>query len=222
MVAEKRLAVPFPQAFIAMLRAAKNATPQPASGVCLPLLEEVEACGHTVTRELYHLAMDVCRAGGHWRRALQIFNRMSHQGIPPTTHTYALLEQAGAAARNSEPHEVYEAMKYAGVPAYLSYTAATAKAMAFHKADEGKVADWLGRSTLPLGSRAQALRADQLSKGGTSFDKAQATAGLHTRDAALSKRPFYPPPAKQKGGKGKGRGGGASDASTTSSSTSSS
>ena len=220
MVAEKRLAVPFPQAFIAMLRAAKNATPQPASGVCLPLLEEVEACGHTVTRELYHLAMDVCRAAGHWRRALQIFNRMSHQGIPPTTHTYALLEQAGAAARNSEPHEVYEAMKYAGVPAYLSYTAATAKAMAFHKADEGKVADWLGRSTLPLGSRAQAHRADQLSKGGTR--QGAATAGLHTRDAALSKRPFYPPPAKQKGGKGKGRGGGASDASTTSSSTSSS
>ena len=83
------------------------------------------------------------------------------------------------------------------MPAYLSYTAATAKAMAFHKADEGKVADWLGRSTLPLGSRAQALRADQLAKG---FDKAQATAGLHAR-AALSKRPFYPPPAKQKGGK---------------------
>ena len=83
--------------------------------------------------------MDVCRAGGHWRRALQLFNRMSHQGIPPTTHTYALLQQAGAAARNSEAHEVYEAMKYAGIPAYLSYTAAAAKAFAYNVADQGKV-----------------------------------------------------------------------------------
>ena len=54
-MSDQRLPAPFPQAFIAMLRAAKNATPQPASGVVLPLLEEIEAGGRTATRELYHL-----------------------------------------------------------------------------------------------------------------------------------------------------------------------
>ena len=64
-MAEKRLQPTFPQTFTALLRAAKNAHPQPASGVCIPLIEEIEDNGYTVPRELYHLAMDVCCTGGH-------------------------------------------------------------------------------------------------------------------------------------------------------------
>ena len=79
---------------------------------------------------VYNAVVDVCRAAGHWRRALMVLNRMSHRGVAPNTHTYALLVRAGAGARGgAEPAEVYSAMALVGVPEFLAYTAGTAKVM---------------------------------------------------------------------------------------------
>ena len=161
---ERRIPASYPTTFVALLVAAKNASPRPASSLVVPVLEEAEACGFAPTRELYHSAIDVCRQAGNWRQALSLFNRMVAGGIDPTTHTYALLEQAGAKAFNTEAAEVFTAMTYAGVPAYLSYTAAGARALNRVASDTGPIADWLGSSVLPptnagLASKRAALLA---------------------------------------------------------------
>jgi pentatricopeptide repeat protein len=113
-LSDRRLPPTYPTTFQTVLLAAKNAKPRAASALVVPVMEEVEACGFAPTRELYHSAMDVCRAAGHWRQALALFSRMTAGGVNPTTHTYALLEQAGALARATEPVEVYSAMTYSG------------------------------------------------------------------------------------------------------------
>jgi pentatricopeptide repeat protein len=149
-LSDRHLPARYPLTFTTLLLAAKNAKPHAATQLVVPVMEEAETCGFALTREVFHAAIDVCRAGGHWRRALGVFNRMSAAGIAPSTHTYALLEQAGAAARGAEPAEVYEAMTFAGVPAYLSYTAAAARALNRAPLDEGPTADWIGASVIPF------------------------------------------------------------------------
>lgn len=145
-LSERRIPATFPATFSTILQAFKHAKPRPKSELVLPLLEEAEACGFQLTREFYHAAMDVFRAAGHWRRAISIFNRMAASGIVPTTYTYSLLEKSGASARNADPEEVYNALTFAGVPSYLSYTSATACALRRRPKDEGPTADWLGKA----------------------------------------------------------------------------
>lgn len=145
-LSERRIPATFPATYSTMLQSFKYAKPRPKSELVLPLLEEAEECGFQLTREFYHSAMDVFRAAGHWRRAISIFNRMAASGIVPTTHTYSLLEKSGAAARNADPEEVYNALTFAGVPSYLSYTSATACALRRKPKDEGPTADWLGKA----------------------------------------------------------------------------
>lgn len=145
-LSERRIPATFPATYTTIMQAFKNAKPQPKSDLVIPLLLEAEACGFQLTREFYHSAMDVFRAAGHWRRAISIFNRMAASGINPTTMTYSLLEKSGASARNADPEEVYNALTFAGVPSYLSYTAATACALRRKPIDEGPTADWLGKA----------------------------------------------------------------------------
>lgn len=52
---------------------------------------------------------------------------MTEKRVTPTTHTYSLLHLIGRTARD-DPTVVYEAFKFAGVPSYLAYTAASANA----------------------------------------------------------------------------------------------
>jgi len=144
-LSERKIPATFPATYTTMLQAFKHSKPNPKSELVLPLLEEAEACGFQLTREFYHAAMDVFRAAGHWRRSISIFNRMAASGINPTTHTYSLLEKSGASAKSADPEEVYHALNFAGVPSYLSYTAATACAMRRKPRDEGPTADWLGK-----------------------------------------------------------------------------
>jgi len=164
-MSSRKLPSTFPTTFQTLLLAAKNCQPQSASFMVLPIMEEAEACGFALTREVYHSAMDVCRVAGHWRQALALFNRMTAGGIDPTTQTYALLQQAGALANNTEPAMVYSAMTYAGVPAYLSYTAASARAMNRTGTDEGPISDWLGATVLPPANANATARAALLASG---------------------------------------------------------
>jgi len=103
--------------------------------VALVLLEEIEAqaaqragTDGLVPVELYNCALEAAAAGGGWRRAVQVFNRMRHMRVKPNTSTYQALMAAVARARCAST-EVYDGLKYAGVPEYLAYTAAAAHAL---------------------------------------------------------------------------------------------
>ena len=103
--------------------------------VALVLLEEIEAqaaqragTDGLVPVELYNCALEAAAAGGGWRRAVQVFNRMRHMRVRPNTSTYQALMAAVARARCAST-EVYDGLKYAGVPEYLAYTAAAAHAL---------------------------------------------------------------------------------------------
>ena len=78
--------------------------------------------------KLYNCALEAAAAGGGWRRAVQVFNRMRHMRVKPNTSTYQALMAAVARARCAST-EVYDGLKYAGVPEYLAYTAAAAPAL---------------------------------------------------------------------------------------------
>lgn len=101
----------------------------------MALLEAVEA--QTAQRAgkdglvdvaFYNAAIETCAAGGGWRRAVQVFHRLRHHGVSPNTQTYSCLMAAVARAR-CDSAEVYEGLKFAGVPEYLAYTAAAAHAL---------------------------------------------------------------------------------------------
>ena len=79
---------------------------------------------------IYNAVIDICGSAGAWRRALQVFNRLRHHGIHPTTHTYSCLMTA-AVGVPADSTEIYEGLKYAGVPEYIAYTAATAHALSW-------------------------------------------------------------------------------------------
>ena len=70
------------------------------------LLEEIEAqaaqragTDGLVPVELYNCALEAAAAGGGWRRAVQVFNRMRHMRVKPNTSTYLALMAAVARAR---------------------------------------------------------------------------------------------------------------------------
>ena len=101
------------------------------------ILEEVEAqtCARSgrdglVDVSVYNACIDICGATGAWRRALAVFNRLRHHGIHPNTHTYSCI-MAAAVGVPADSTEVYEGLKYAGVPEYIAYTAATAHALSW-------------------------------------------------------------------------------------------
>ena len=204
-LSDRRLPCTYPTTFQTLLSAAKNAKPHAASSLVMPIMEEAEACGFAPTRELYHSAMDVCRAAGHWRQALALFNRMTAGGLNPTTQTYALLEQAGALAKSTEPTEVYSAMTYSGVPAYLSYTAAAARVLNRSSSDTGPVADLVGGSVLPrANARGSQQRWASLAEGKSTVStsrrsKGRGAASSDGQKATLASRKTSPAPRMQPG-----------------------
>jgi pentatricopeptide repeat protein len=119
-----------------LLRAAKVGK---EGRVALVLLEEIEAqvaqragADGLVPVDMYNCCLEAAAAGGGWRRAIQVFNRMRHHGVKPNTSTYQALMAAVAKARCAST-EVYDGLKYAGVPEYLAYTAAAAHALRWGK-----------------------------------------------------------------------------------------
>ena len=101
----------------------------------MALLEEVESqAAQRAGRDglvdvgFYNQVIETCGAGGGWRRAVQAFNRLRHHGVAPNTATYSCLMAAVARAK-CDSGEVYEGLKFAGVPEYLAYTAAAAHAL---------------------------------------------------------------------------------------------
>ncbi|KAH8046151.1 endonuclease [Aureococcus anophagefferens] len=119
----------------ALLRACKVG--DAPAGHAFAILEEIEA--QTAARagrdglvdvSIYNAVIDICGHAGAWRRALQVFNRLRHHGIAPTTHTYSCV-MAAAVGVPADSTEVYEGLKFAGIPEYIAYTAATAHALSW-------------------------------------------------------------------------------------------
>ncbi len=115
--------------YMAMIGSCKTARPVQVDRA-VALLEEMGERGGGVTTAAYNSVLDACRAGGSWRRGLQLFGRMQKEGIcKPNTNTYSVLAKMGFEARNDDPGDVYSAMKFAGVPEYIAYTSAAGGAM---------------------------------------------------------------------------------------------
>ena len=116
--------------FLQLITACKNATPV-ASERAVEVLDQLTSQGLDLGVEVFNAVLDVCRLAGHWRRGLMVFNKMSrHEQAVPNTHTYSLLVASGARS-NDDPTEVYSAMKFAGVPEYIAYSAAAGRASRF-------------------------------------------------------------------------------------------
>ena len=121
--------VPDKFAFQCIIGACKRATPPQVNRAVL-VLDEMDRQGVPVGVEHYNAVIDTCRAGGSLRRGLQVFEKMTGRGggnkslCVPNTTTYALLAKLGNEAKADEAPEIYEALKFAGVPEYIAYTAA--------------------------------------------------------------------------------------------------
>ncbi|KAH8094986.1 endonuclease [Aureococcus anophagefferens] len=120
----------------ALLRACKVG--DAPAGHAFAILEEIEA--QTAARagrdglvdvSIYNAVIDICGHAGAWRRALQVFNRLRHHGIAPTTHTRTRASWPAAVGVPADSTEVYEGLKFAGIPEYIAYTAATAHALSW-------------------------------------------------------------------------------------------
>ena len=98
-------------------------------------------------------------------------------------------------------------MKYAGVPAYLSYTAAAANALNRTAADEGPVADWLGADLLPEGPPKGMLHTVALYEG-RKTSGLSGSGGARGRAERKRQSPYSSPVPKGRGAKGGGGGGG--------------
>lgn len=144
-----------------LLRACKIGHAPPAHAFAI--LEEIEAqtCARSgrdglVDVSVYNAVIDICGAAGAWRRALQVFNRLRHHGIAPNTHTYSCI-MAAAVGVNADSTEVYEGLKYAGIPEYIAYTAATAHALSWRptktKEDKLRITNRSRRHSLDAGPR---------------------------------------------------------------------
>ena len=94
------------------------------AAVAVEVFWEMQRQGFDIDVKMFNTVMDTCRRAGHWRRALTVFQSMKEFGVSPNTATYSVISDACAAAKLEDAPTVYEAMKYAGVPEYLAYTAA--------------------------------------------------------------------------------------------------
>jgi hypothetical protein len=71
---------------------------------------------------LLSAVLGVCSTAGEWRRALALFKCMGTvDNLKPNTATYSVLMECCAKAELDEVPDVYDAMKFAGVPEYLAY-----------------------------------------------------------------------------------------------------
>lgn len=94
--------------------------------------------------QTYNSVIDACRAAYAWRRALLVFSELVDARVEPTTMTYELVHDVSAsasrAASGADPGgtaaqvcrraplddspKVYEAMRAAGVPQDIAFSAA--------------------------------------------------------------------------------------------------
>eukprot|EP00505_MAST-04D_sp_SCG-Rhode-Island_P002316 Stramenopile-MAST_4_protein_2316 len=121
------------KAYRAVLGSLKKSPEHPyPHEIAFAILDEMEDLGMCKQKVLpYLLVMDgialsekrssPTSRSGFWRQALSVFARLRKNGHKATTHVYELL---GKCCIRGAPDQVYEALKWAGVPEYLAYSMA--------------------------------------------------------------------------------------------------
>ena len=115
-----------------IISACKNSRPPEnvRSDIAVEVLKEMNRFGIPDDVRVYNNVMDCCRIGGHWRRMLAVFKSMNSKGIMANTCTYENIFQACSKAKE-HPSVVYDAMKFASIPAYLCYSTAFALSLKY-------------------------------------------------------------------------------------------
>jgi pentatricopeptide repeat protein len=136
----KRGFVPTRFVFQCIISACKRADPPQVDRAIL-VLDEMRASQIAPNTAAYNAVLDCCRNGGAWRRGVHVFeNMMKQPDIKPNTNTYSVLAKMGFEAKNDDPGEIYQTLKFAGVPEYIAYSAAASNAL---KVDRNKEASGL-------------------------------------------------------------------------------
>ena len=124
----KRGFVPNKFVFGCIVGACKRADPPQVDRAVL-VLDEMKQSQIPVSTGTYNAVLDCCRSGGAWRRGVHVFENMQKEGVKPNTNTYAIMAKLGFEAKNDDPGEIYSALKFAGVPEYIAYSAAASTAL---------------------------------------------------------------------------------------------
>ena len=115
--------------FYAMITSCKNARPSQVE-VAIEVFKEMQRSGFPADTASYNLTIGACEKDGQWRRALKLFKDMVKQKIVPNTATYSVISETCAKAKLDDIPDLYDAMKFAGVPEFIAYSTgarATAK-----------------------------------------------------------------------------------------------
>ena len=107
--------------FTTLMRSCKNAEPmQPQKAV--QIFEEMVRMGVEPTTTHFNAVVDICRLAKEWRRALYVFGKMKKDfDLTASNATLDTVCAACATAPLEDASAVYEAMKFAGIPEYISY-----------------------------------------------------------------------------------------------------
>ena len=123
--------------YCTLISACKNAKPCQAAKA-VEIFEMMVAQGVPPSTQVYNVVIGACSVGGRWREALALFKRMQQPSPPPqqqqqqqqqqqpcvpNTATYAGLVDVCRRCSLDEVPQLYDAMKFAGVPEYIAYSA---------------------------------------------------------------------------------------------------
>jgi pentatricopeptide repeat protein len=124
--------------YCTLISACKNAKPCQAAKA-VEIFEMMVAQGVPPSTQVYNVVIGACSVGGRWREALALFKRMQQPPPPPppqqqqqqqqqqpcvpNTATYAGLVDVCRRCSLDEVPQLYDAMKFAGVPEYIAYSA---------------------------------------------------------------------------------------------------
>jgi pentatricopeptide repeat domain-containing protein 1 len=126
----------------AMITSCKNARPSQVQ-VAIEVFQEMQRSGFAACTASYNLTLGACQKDGQWRRALQVFKEMCARdrdrvrsgprrgdstdkdgglSCAPNTATYTIISDTCAKAKLDDIPDLYDAMKFAGVPEYIAYS----------------------------------------------------------------------------------------------------
>ena len=104
----------------------KHRKPEAASADAVKIFQLMKRKAMQPNRSILHLLLSTCGQSGHWRRAVQVFRECTSApiSIVPNTSLFEALAQACSRSSRDEAPQVYDALKFAGVPEVLAYATA--------------------------------------------------------------------------------------------------
>eukprot|EP00949_MAST-11_sp_MAST-11-sp1_P000848 g848.t1 len=113
------------RAVLSALRRSPNGFPGEVALAVLEEMEDQNLCNGNMTYNMILAAVAATEKEGgadsSWRLAVTIFRKLCASGLAPNTATYEIL---GKACAKAPPLQLYDALKWAGVPEAISFSIA--------------------------------------------------------------------------------------------------